>query len=198
MTSFLFINDIHLGSKYNDNPDWKSMLDKLEVHPRTFLNGDIVDMSCMPKNQVFRGRLYQEQLIEKWGEQYVSGNHDLRGMDNWMRIAATDKGNRVLVTHGHRVGNRKRIAKWDKYTKKAAGAGKLKLIWVDIADDMDWLKGIRPIPQDVIDCAVMYAQTYSCKYVVLGHFHPNHKIVVEKNGVKIFFLPKGFNSLELE
>lgn len=191
------INDVHKGSKYCDFDNVTAQLDSLVPDGRTYLNGDIVDMSCCPSKQVSLLRAYQKNLISKWGKAYIRGNHDLLPHGPAYAIHTLKNGDRVLITHGHLLGDKKRVGKWMKYENKEAGAGRFKLIWVDIADDMDWIKGNRPLPKDVIKAALFMARLHNCKYVILGHFHPLKRIDHQEEEVLIIFLPKGFNQVDL-
>lgn len=191
------INDVHKGSKYCDFPNVTAQLDSLVPDGRTYLNGDIVDMSCCPSKQVKLLRAYQNALISKWGAFYIRGNHDLMPKGYAYAIHTLSNGERVLITHGHLVGDAKRVGKWVAYEKKEAGAGFWKLVWVDFADDMDWLKGVANKPKDdVIRAAIAMAKYHKCKYVIMGHFHPLKRIDHIEQDVHLIFLPKGFNEVD--
>lgn len=192
MRNALVVNDIHIGSKYNDDPEAKSKLDKLIPDGVTVLNGDIVDLSACKKKDVKQLRAYQDRLKEKWGYFYIRGNHDL--MPTWYKELIIGK---TLFTHGHLVGDSKRVAKWTKYENKKAGANFWKLIWVDVADDMDWIKGMRPLPDDIIRSAAKLAKSYGCVEVILGHYHPLKELRYEHDGVVVRCLPKGFNHIQI-
>lgn len=186
------VNDVHIGSKYSDDKHARKKLDDLENNGAVFLVGDIVDMSACPKKDVKKLRAYQQELIAKWGSNYLRGNHDLiPDHFSFLKIGKT------CFTHGHLVGDKKRVAKWIKYEKKEAGAGRLKLIWVDVADDMDWLKGQRPLPEDIINEAVKLAKRNGCVEIILGHYHPLKELRYNREGVLVRCLPKGFNEIEI-
>lgn len=191
------INDLHIGSKYNDDENAFNKLNATPVDGNTYLNGDLVDMACCPKKDVRTLRDYQVCLLNKWKNHYIKGNHDLIPDQTAFAIHTleNESKDRVIITHGHLLGSAKRVQKWTKYEQKSAGAGKLKLIWVDFADDMDWLKGKRPLPKDVIRAAINMATLWGCKYVILGHFHPLKRIDHTEDGITVIFLPKGFNEV---
>lgn len=191
------VNDVHKGSKYCDFSNVTEQLDSLVPDGRTYLNGDIVDLSCCPSKQVSLLRSYQNSLIKKWGKAYIRGNHDLLPSGPSYAIHTLSNGDRVLITHGHLVGDKKRVGKWMKYENKEAGAGRFKLMWVDFADDMDWLKGIANKPKDdVIKAAVFMARLHNCKFVILGHFHPLKRLEIKEEEILILILPKGFNEVD--
>lgn len=192
MRNVTVINDIHIGSKYNDDPKAKEKLDKLISNGSIILNGDIVDLSACKKKDVPKLRAYQALLKEKWGFFYIRGNHDLLPKSSKELVLG-----KTLFTHGHLIGDKKRVEKWTKYENKEAGANFWKLIWVDIADDMDWIKGKRPLPNDIIDAAVKLAKSYDCVEIILGHYHPLKELRYERQGVVVRCLPKGFNEIEI-
>lgn len=190
------INDVHRGSKYCDFPNVDAQLEALVPDGRTYFNGDIVDMSCCPYKYVKLNRAYQNALLSKWGAFYVRGNHDLLPTGITYAIHTLSNGEKVLITHGHLLGKNK--GKWMKYENKEAGAGRFKLIWVDIADDADWIKGIINKPKDdVIKAAVAMARMLGCTFVILGHFHPLKRIDVKHEEILIFIMPKGFNEIDM-
>lgn len=194
---FLVVNDLHIGSKYCDNPLAKQTLDSLVNDGKTILNGDIVDMSCCPKKDVNKLREYQQQLIEKWSDKYISGNHDLRGLSKISYIAETESGERVLFTHGDLV---KDFKKWSSYRIKDPGAGIFKRAWVAFADTQDWIKNKINLSnlEPMFEQAVNWAVSKNCTVVVMGHLHNTKKIEVMHRGINIIILPPGFNSLEIE
>jgi len=192
MRNVTVINDIHIGSKYNDDSQAKVKLDKLIHDDSVILNGDIVDLSACKVKDVSKLRAYQAILKAKWGCYYIRGNHDL--LPSWYKELVIGK---TLFTHGHLTGDAKRVAKWTKYENKEAGANFWKLIWVDIADDMDWIKGKRPLPDDIINAAAKLAKSYNCTEVILGHYHPLKELTYIKDGVKVRCLPKGFNQIQI-
>lgn len=188
----LVVNDVHIGSKYCDFTQARNTINNLTNDGFTVLNGDIVDMACCPKRDVKKLREYQASLIKKFGDYYVRGNHDLIP-DHSPHVIIGD----TIFTHGHLLG--KRADYWRKYENKKAGASWLKLLWVDFADDMDWIKGkLFTVKEDVVKGAINLAKFYGCKQVVMGHFHPLNDIIIEREGVRIIILKKGFNQVEVE
>jgi len=209
--------DIHIFSKYCDDSEAKEKLDALENDGITYIGGDTVDMSCMPKDMVEAGLRYQLELLQKWNKGsyhirngfiycsyqpdkifYIPGNHCHLPVSRGFRdfaIHVFPDGTKCLIAHGHRVGNKKRKAKWDKYSEEKHGAGKLKLMWVDFADDMDWIKGLRPVPEDTIADAFYLAKRFGCQYVAIGHLHPNRLVQFEQDGITLKCCPKGFNEV---
>lgn len=190
----IVINDPHLFSKYNDDPTLKGKLDALSPGGPILvvLNGDIVDCSACKKKDVKAARAYQETLKNKWGKFYIRGNHDL--IPDWYKYLIVGQ---TIFTHGHLLGDKKRVAKWEKYEEKEAGSGFLKQIWVDVADDMDWIKGQRPLPEDIIMAAVRLAQHHGCTEIILGHYHPLKELKYKREGVTVRCLPKGLNEIEI-
>lgn len=186
------VNDIHIGSRYCDDPKAREKLDALVNDGTVILNGDIVDMSCCPKKDVIKLRKYQQLLINKWGSFYLKGNHCLLPDGFGVKIIG-----KTLFTHGHLVGSKERVEKWIKYEKKEAGAGRLKLMWVDFADDLDWIKGKRPMHADSVEAAVKLAKKHGCVEVILGHMHPLKELSETHDGVTVRCLPKGFNTIEI-
>lgn len=197
MTKFTVVNDIHIGSKYCDDSESEQKLFQLKNDGLTVLNGDIVDLSCCPNKDVKGLKDYQKSLLLKWGDKYISGNHDLIGEQNIIQVIATKSGNKVLFTHGDLVKDAK---KWSEYRYKKAGAGFLKLLWVAFADTQDWVKDKINTSklEPMFTSAATWANDYDCKYIVMGHLHPRKKIEIERDGVTIIILPKGFNTLEIE
>lgn len=198
MDKLNIINDIHIGSKYSDDSNAQEKLDALTNDGLTYFNGDIYDLACCPKKDVSRLRVKQRDLSAKFTSKFVRGNHCLLPHGPTYAIHTLNNKDRVIITHGHLLGSAKRVEKWSKYEKKSAGAGWLKLLWVDFADDMDWLKGNRPLPKDVIRSAIQMAKFNLAKYVILGHFHPLKRIDHTEDGVTVIFLPKGFNEVVFE
>lgn len=196
MDKLKIVNDIHIGSKYSDDSKAQEKLDALVNDGLTYFNGDIYDLSCCPKKDVSKLRARQRDLSAKFTSKFVRGNHCLLPSGPSYAIHTLSNGDRVLITHGHLLGDAKRVGKWTKYEHKEAGAGRFKLIWVDFADDMDWIKGNRPLPKDVIKAALFMARLHNCKYVILGHFHPLKRIDHKEEEVLMIFLPKGFNEVD--
>lgn len=186
------VNDIHIGSKYCDDKDARKKLDALVNDGTVILNGDIVDMSCCPKGEVKKLREYQRDLMKKWGQFYVRGNHDL--LPDWHPFTVVGK---TMFTHAHLFGDKKRVDKWTAYEKKSPGASRLKLMWVDFADDLDWIKGQRPMHADTVKYVAMFAKQMGCTEVILGHMHPLKELSEIHDGVTVRCLPKGFNHIEI-
>lgn len=195
-TVFLVVNDLHIGSKYCDDPMAKVTLDNFFNDGKTILNGDIVDRTASPKKDQETLAAYMKTLIEKWGDAYISGNHEA-SFFNIKTIRTTASGKKVMFTHGDLI---KDYAKWSAYRLKTPGAGPLKLLWVAFADTQDWVKDkintskLEPMFKN----AAAEAKDAGCDYIIMGHLHPTKTIDVVRNGVRIMILPKGFNSIELE
>lgn len=196
MTQFLVVNDLHIGSKYCDDPMAKTALDNLVNDGKTILNGDIVDRSASPKKDQETLAAYMKSLIKKWGDAYISGNHEL-SFFNTKTYRITTSGKKVMFTHGDLI---KDFDKWSAYRMKTPGAGLIKLLWVAFADTQDWVKDkintakLEPMFKN----AAAKAKEAGCDYIVMGHLHPNKAIDVVRDGVRIMILPKGFNTIELE
>lgn len=198
MRKAIVFNDIHLFSKYNDDPSLKDKLDSVSPNfddegAVVVLNGDIVDLSACKKKDVKSAKEYQNYLLKKWGKFYVRGNHDLLPEGVFQLVIG-----QTMFVHGHLNGDSKRVAKWLRYERQSAGAGWLKQLWVGVADDMDWLKGIMPLPNDVVKSVAALARSYGCTEVILGHFHPLTELRRIENGVTVRCLPKGMNHIMIK
>lgn len=184
---YRIFSDTHIGSKYNDNPTLLDQIDESDPSD-TILLGDIVDLACCPKEKVNDLRQYQLQLLNKFNERYVSGNHCLL-ISNLKYIE-----NGILFTHGDLISN---FDKWWPYRKKSPGAGKLKLLWVSLVDNMDWLKENMIPKESVFEKAADLAKNHDCNTIVMGHFHPSKVITRQYDDIKIIIVPKGLTEIEL-
>ncbi|HEY9705659.1 MAG TPA: metallophosphoesterase family protein [Allocoleopsis sp.] len=184
---YIIFSDTHIGSKYNDDPTLLDQIDNSDPS-NTILLGDIIDMACCHKKIVNDLRQYQLMLLNKFNDRYVSGNHCLL-TSNLKYIE-----NGILFTHGDLISN---FDKWWLYRLKTAGAGKLKLLWVSLVDNMDWLKENMIPKESVFKRAADVAKNHDCHTIVMGHFHPSKVITRQFGDVKIIIVPKGLTELDL-
>lgn len=186
MTRFLVANDLHIGAKYQDNPDAPEELSSLKCDGFTILNGDIFDRACCPKKDVAYLTTLMNNYIRHFGEFYIFGNHERGGGSSVPLVIITENMLRVGFAHGDLISN---YEKWAKYRQKPPGASWLGLIIADIFDDLDHLKAMRPLPKKFLPNAVKYCQTYNLDVLVLGHFHVEAERRYYVDGKVIIILP---------
>lgn len=186
MTKFIVACDLHIGSKYQDNPNALAELYTLKNDERTVLNGDLFDRACCPKEDVPRLTTLMNSFIDKFGRYYILGNHERWATESRPAITTTENMLRVGFAHGDLISNYK---KWAKYRMKPPGASWLGLIIADIFDDLDHLKAMRPLPKQFLPNAVKYCKTYALDYLVLGHFHVEAERRYYVDGKVIIILP---------
>lgn len=185
LTCFKVVNDLHIGSKYQDNPKALELLQSLTHDGRTVLNGDIFDLTCCKKKEVNKLELLVESYLTAFGHYYKTGNHEA-----WDTITQplvlNNNGIRVGFAHGDLTSDFK---KWSKYRKKKHGAGWFKLLASDFLDDLDHLKAMRPLPKQFLPNAEKYCQQYGLSVLVVGHFHPEAERRYKINNKLIIILP---------
>jgi len=186
MTKFIVACDLHIGSKYQDNDNAVYELEELKNDGFTVLNGDLVDRSACKRKDVEFFTIYMNELIKKFGAYYIMGNHERNGIKYEPLIITTENMMRVGFAHGDLISN---YEKWSKYRQKPLGASWLGLIIVDIFDDLDHLKAMRPLPKEFLPNAVKYCRTYSLDYLVCGHFHVEAERRYYVDGKVIIILP---------
>lgn len=186
MTKFIVACDLHIGSKYQDNPFALEELSKLNNDHYTILNGDIFDRAaCKPKDVIYL-TVHMKRYEEVFGRFYVLGNHERAGVEYEPLIITTYNSVTIGFAHGDLISDR---AKWAKYRMKPPGASWLGLIIADIFDDLDHLKAMRPLPKKFLPNAVEYCKTYSLDYLVCGHFHVEAERRYYVEGKVIIILP---------
>lgn len=186
LTRFIVANDLHIGSKYQDNPNANQELSKLECNCFTVLNGDLFDRSACKRKGVWYLTVHMNYYINKFGAYYIMGNHERNGVNFEPLILTTENMIRVGFAHGDLISN---YAKWAKYRMKPPGASWLGLIIADIFDDLDHLKALRVLPKGFLENAVKYCQSYELDVLVLGHFHPEAERRYYVSGKVIIILP---------
>lgn len=186
MTKFIVACDLHIGSKYQDNPNAVRDVYKLRNDGRTILNGDIVDRACCQKDMISILTDQMNVYVSRFGDFYIMGNHERNGIKFEPLILTTETMMRVGFAHGDLISN---YAKWAKYRMKPPGASWLGLIIADLFDDLDHLKAMRPLPKEFLPNAVKYCKTYSLDYLVCGHFHCETERRYYVDGKVIIILP---------
>lgn len=187
LTKFTVACDLHIGSKYQDNPNAHLELSKLKNDGFTILDGDIFDRACAKPKDVWYLTTLMNNYIRLYGAYYIMGNHERNGgINSGPLIITTENMLRVGFAHGDLISN---YTKWAKYRMKPPGASWLGLIVADLFDDLDHLKAMRPLPKQFIPNAVKYCKTYSLDYLVLGHFHCETERRYYVDGKVIIILP---------
>lgn len=187
LTCFKVVNDLHIGSKYQDNPSALSILNSLENDGFTVLNGDIFDLACCKKKEVYGLLGFYRHFVSKFGDAYKLGNHERLGVDNSPLIKRTSFTNLVVgFTHGDLISD---YEKWSEYRLKPHGAGFFKLLFTDFLDDLDHLKAMRPLPKKFLPNALAYCEKFGLDVLVCGHFHCEAERRYNVNGKLIIILP---------
>lgn len=170
-TKYLVANDLHIGSKYQDNQFAHEELSKLLVDGFTILNGDIFDRSCCKKDLVTYLTSEMNSYKMRFGKYYLMGNHERNGIDITPLILNNSVSKKCIgFAHGDLISKSKRD-KWREYRLKKPGSNWFGLLKTDIFDDMDHLKAMRPLPKDFLDSSVDYCNYYGLDVLVCGHFH---------------------------
>lgn len=191
LTPFFIGNDWHYGSEYQDNPDvehWTNRIlgDVIELHG-IILNGDIIDLACCKKEDVPRLRDLQKKLIDKLGKNYNFGNHERSGTQDYHLVKKTKSGKNVFFHHGDLYGDS--AHKWSAYRLKEQGSTKLGLLKTKLFDQMDWIKGKRPLPKNYIEDLTFEMTEFGYDIAVVGHFHVEKARRYEYQGKVIIILP---------
>lgn len=185
-TKFIIANDLHIGSYYQDNPNaWKELLD-LTHDQKTILLGDIFDLSCCKNKDVERLSNLMNKQMEKFGDHYIMGNHERNGVNLFPLKKTLKSGQVVGFAHGDLI---YKPQKWIKYRKKAHGASWIKLLFTRIFTHFDFIKGIRPLPDEFINHAYEYCIFNNLDILVCGHFHPDSQHEVFINNKRLIVLP---------
>lgn len=171
LTPFNIANDLHIGSEYQDNPNAMQELSRLENDGRTFLNGDIFDLACCEKDDVKVLEAFMYRYINKFGRNYLMGNHERSDVSERCVIVTTENGS-FAITHGDLISD---YDKWSKYRLKPRGASFLNLLLTRFLDDLDHLKAKRPLPKGFIERAYEYCVQNNVDGVICGHFHPEEE-----------------------
>lgn len=187
LTCFKVANDLHIGSKYQDNKNALSELAQLKNDSFTVLNGDIFDLACCKKKEVDNLLMLVCEYQDKFKEHYLLGNHERLGVNSKPLIKVTKETNlRVGFTHGDLISDYK---KWSEYRVKKHGAGFLKQALVGFLDDLDHLKAMRPLPKNFLVNAERYCNAYNLDVLVCGHFHQEAERRYTVGGKLIIILP---------
>ena len=186
LTKFIVANDLHIGSKYQDNDMALGELGKLKNDGLTILNGDLFDRACAKKDDLLWLDLIFQRYVRTFGDNYVMGNHERNGVETYPLIKKTNAGLVVGFTHGDLLSN---FDKWLMYRMKPPGASWFGLLITSLFDNLDHIKAMRPLPEKFLHNAVKYCQTYSLDYLVLGHFHPESERRYYIDGKVIIVLP---------
>ncbi len=194
-------NDWHIGSKYCDNPSLEHLVqtwidDPSKIPPNTRLIGDIVDLKCCPPEKVSFLRRLRDKLMEIL--LYKLGNHDgVQGVKPSMilngsryNFVKTQSGRKYAEEHGHLlIDEVKKNTHWQDYSMQPDGASKLKLMKVDLFDDLDWVKARRPLPKGFIEAAAQRAIDLGVDGMIFGHFHVEAIRFYNYRGKEIIILP---------
>ena len=192
MTKFIIYNDCHIGSDYCDDQSLLAQILSEPASDYTIYNGDVIDLACCPKDKVAKYETILNAIERSNIDNFTTGNHERCGSRNLYLIKTTPDGKKVLFTHGDVFMDWK---KWEKYRSKPKGAGFLKRKLVSILDDMDWIKGNRPVPESFYEKAYEKAKRHNCNYVICGHLHPLKTQSKIKGDITIMVLPKGRNEV---
>ena len=175
-TLFTVANDLHIGSKYQDNENAIIDLAFLQNNGFTVLNGDIFDPRCCSESSVQYVREAILFSIDKFGEYYRMGNHEAwegyllcKKPIHYSPLVIRSNGKNIGFSHGDLISDFK---KWLKYRMKKHGSNKFKLLVTDFLDDLDHLKAMRPLPKKFLPNAYEYCLKYDLDILVCGHFHP--------------------------
>ena len=172
MTPFRWFSDLHFFSKYYDGKISYDFIMSLVPDGLTILGGDIIDRICaLMKDLPYADRAYKI-LVERWGKFYITGNHEGDGVRRSELIITTDKGVRVMFVHYDLLLDLfKKTTKWRDYRNREAGSTFWKGIQTWIFDKMDFVKGIRPLPDGFVEFVCDYALSQNCTVISGGHFH---------------------------
>ena len=186
LTRFMVANDLHIGSKYQDNPNALNEVSLLKKDGRTVLNGDIFDLACCPKKDVEKYTFLMEQFNKKFGFYYVHGNHERTDLVSAPMVLLTDTMLKVGFAHGDLLSDPER---WFHYRLKPKGANWFQLLMVDLFDDLDHIKAMRPIPEQFLKNAVECCKKNDLDVLVCGHFHVEKERRYYIEGKVIIVLP---------
>ena len=181
MKKFVFFADIHKYGCYAIDCE-------LEYHKDSYYLGDNIDLACCAHEDVFRAQEELAEIKEKFGDRYISGNHELEP-GNHVKV-----GN-VLLTHGDYVLWPK--AQADAYRARKPGIGPLArfLVWLSVGKLLalrDW-----KISRLGRHRCFKLAKEYGCDTIVIGHWHPLTIKDFTFKGIRIIVLPRGRTELEL-
>lgn len=163
---------------------------KVQAAPNVRLIGDIIDGANCKKSEVSKAIDFMNILKARHGDNYIFGNHERQGMPAPCYI----KLENAVLAHGDLEAN---FQKWLEYRNKAMGASFFKRgIIVNAIEAAE--KIIHRTPKvEFLDNAAQIARYHGVKTYICGHFHPDSKIEVEHQGVKIIILPRGRNEIEI-
>ena len=186
LTKFIVANDLHIGSKYQDNPNALEELKKLNHDGYTILNGDLFDFACSEKEDLWWIDLAFINFKSIFQDHYIMGNHERNGVQYAPLVKKTIAGLYVGFAHGDLIAN---YEKWSTYRKKKPGASWLGLLVTSILDDLDHLKAMRPLPKRFLFEAYRYCIRHGLDALVCSHFHPEAERRYSVYGKTIIILP---------
>jgi len=183
MKKYTIYTDLHLYSKYFNEPKFPWDKDVIE-RENAYLIGDIFEAkNCEPKDlhALKTDRSHAAFLYEG---RMLRGNHD----GNFPGVDDIVLPGRILLTHGDRVLWTKE--KSDKFRAEKMGQGSGWKQWI-------FSKHHGSINQSEAELASRYAEARNCTTVVFGHVHPKVRFDKVIGNVRVICLPRGRNEIYL-
>lgn len=185
------INDLHIGSEYQDNPNAQDLVDAVfngTTSQWFFALGDIYDFVCAPSKNLYDMSEKFYKLRERLKNRYRMGNHEAEGVEAVELVERLPNGTVVWLDHGDLItaDQRKRYL---PYRKRQHGASRKDLAKVEFLDHLDFFKAKRPLPKDFIETVTLRMIKDNFDVYICGHFHVEAQRYYTYKGKLIIILP---------
>ena len=187
--------DLHLYG-----PHQIGSIDDLTTDKVDYLLGDIIDMKCVKKSEVEEAKKTLDGLVEKFGDRYLIGNHELLGAlkPNLMTIVESEDY-RYLLSHGHVfLWSDDRIKKWLGMSFGMSFIGRWG-VW--IANKFREIFDYGKLKKEEIKILGEIAISHKCDEIIIGHVHSKEEYyyTYEREGrlISIHTLPRGITEVDL-
>ena len=180
---FTVYNDIHKFAPHEIKVDFI-------YGENVIYNGDIVDLGACKYSKLPEANAFLYDLIEKCQGNFVSGNHE-----KMMDYKSVVK-NGVLFTHGDLIF--KDIKKARDFRWGREGSGWFRRFYIRLGSIFrSFLKKNHMISESEMREAIRWAKKHNCHTVVCGHKHPKKELFKEKDGIKLYILKRGRNTITI-
>lgn len=189
MVRYTIYSDYHLGHPFSLKKDFTFGRNNV------FL-GDNFDLRNAPYHDLPTLKKNRQDTIAKClkaGGIYLSGNHSLEPLIRKEFLSI--KRGKILFLHGDIIDWGMHGANFYRTLNKA---GSSKIFWKLLRYyKMVFNGNTKKIKNKWLVRAVMFAKENKCKTIVMGHFHVEKLVDVNKDGIRIIIVPRGKTIIDI-